>query len=121
MRNLLAIQVFVVCLVTGFSLLMLGRAAAAAAAFGGGVALSNTLLLAWRSHQAERRVGADVQGHLRAFYFSAFERFVIVGMLLGAGLGALNLLPLPLLSGFIAGQLTLMIFSIRTGLTTHVE
>lgn len=89
--------------------------------FGAGIALSNTALLAWRSHRLARRPATDAHRDLRAFFFSAIERLVIVIMLFAAGLGALGLPPLPLLGAFIAGQLVLMISSFKTGLTTHGE
>ncbi len=121
MRTLFTIQILAVCAAAGVIHLTAGATAAAAALYGGAAALSNSLLLAWRAHQAKTRAGTDPHRHLRTAYLSAVERLVIVALVLGAGLGALRLEPLPLLAGFAAGQLALLISGIWTGLTTHVD
>jgi len=86
-----------------------GWAAGAACLFGGGVALLSSGLLVWRWHRGLRDYHCDGGRHLRSFYRSALERFVVVGILLAAGFAMLNLAPLPLLSGFIVGQLAWVI------------
>lgn len=92
-----------------------GMPAAWAALFGAGIALSNTLLLVWRLHRGKRQVHADAHRHLRSFYFSTLERFFVVGGLLAVGLGALKLMPLPLLAAFVAGQIAWMISGLTSG------
>lgn len=121
MRKILIPQLIILLLATGPVFLWVSSEAAIAWLFGGGIAVSNTSLLAWRARRLEQRPPTDAHRDLRAFYFSALERLVIVALLFVAGLGALKLQPLPLLGGFIVGQLVLMISSFKTGLTTHGE
>ncbi len=117
MRTILSIQAFMLVVAMGSGYLYGGPAAAQGALFGAAIALANTLLLAWRLHQGKRHVHADAQRHLRAFYFSTLERFVVVGGLLAIGIGALQLSPLPLLAAFVAGQMAWMI----SGLTSRIN
>jgi hypothetical protein len=109
MRKILSFQIVLVVLATGVGYLYGGLSVAQAVLFGGAVAVTNALLLAWRLHQGKRRLHADARRHLRSMYASAFERFAIVVLLLAAGLGFLQLAALPLLLGFILGQLAFQI------------
>lgn len=118
MRKILIYQAIVSSLVI-LGWLTDSQQAAVGALFGSAIALTNSGLLAWRMARVQRRPAGDAYRDLRSFYFAALERFAIVIMLFAAGLGALNLPALPLLSGFIAGQLVLTILSFRTGLTSH--
>jgi ATP synthase protein I len=81
---------------------------------GGGVALSNTLMLAWRMRSGSRSVDRSAHGHLLMFYRSSLERFFVVGSLLAAGMGPLGFKPLPMLAGFVLGQLALIVSSLLT-------
>jgi len=116
MRTILSIQAFMVVAAAGIGYLYGGLAAAQGALFGAGIALSNTLLLAWRMRRGQRHLHADAQRHLRSFYFSTLERFVVVGSLLAIGIGALQLSPLPLLVAFVAGQMAWMISGLTSGI-----
>ncbi len=82
-----------------------GWTVTAAVTYGGGVALLNAALLTWRWHRGLRDYHCDGERHLRSFYRSSLERFFVVGMMLAVGLVSLGLAPLPLLTGFIVGQL----------------
>jgi ATP synthase protein I len=117
MRTILSIQAIVAVLAAGVGYFSDGVPAALAALFGAAIALSNSLLLTWRMRQGKRHLHADVQRHLRTFYFSTIERYVVVGGLLAIGIGALQLSPLPLLVAFIAGQMAWMISGLTSGNT----
>ena len=121
MRNILIFQLVILSLAAGALYLTRPPEAAIAWLFGAGIALSNTALLAWRSHRLARRPATDAHRDNHGQFFSAIERLVIVIMLFVAGLSALELPPLPLLGAFITGQLVLVISSFKTGLTTHGE
>ena len=121
MRKILILQLVILLLAAGILFLGWSSEVAIAWLFGTTIAVTNTSLLAWRSRRLLERPPTDTHRDLRAFFFSALERFVIVTMLFAAGLGALELQPLPLISAFIVGQLVLMISSFKTGLTTHGE
>ncbi len=82
---------------------------AVAVMFGGAVALLNSALLAWRWHRGLRDYHCDGERHLRSFYRSSLERFFVVAVSLVAGLALFGLDPLPLLTGFIVGQLAWVI------------
>ena len=109
MRTILSIQVTLAAIAALLGYLYGGTPAAYAALFGACIALSNSLLLAWRLHRGKRQLHADAQRHLRAFYISTLERYVVVGGLLAIGLGAVQLPPLPLIAAFVAGQTAWMI------------
>lgn len=83
--------------------------------WGGFTALANTVLLTWRMVMGDRP-SFNAQQHLRLMYRSSLERFFVVIMLLALGVLQLNLAPLPVLLGFLAGQLTLMVVPILSGI-----
>ena len=109
MRKILGFQVVLALLGTGIGYLYGGLPVAQALLFGSAIACSNTLLLAWRMDQGKRTPHADAGRHVRAMYASAIERFAFVVIFFAVGLGVLQLLPLPLLLGFILGQLAFQI------------
>lgn len=92
--------------ITGFFLayLVVNQLAAWSAAFGGWIALVSTLWLAMRLGQAERQQKMDAGESLRHAYRTAVERFAWVFLLFGAGFKLLELEPLWVLAGFVAGQ-----------------
>jgi ATP synthase protein I len=75
---------------------------------GGAIALTNGFLLARRMRFNRRKVGQSAQRHLLTFYLSGVERFFAVLALFALSLGPLNLKPLPLIVGFVLGQLALV-------------
>jgi ATP synthase protein I len=81
---------------------------------GGVVALTNTMLLAWRMRGDPRSEDRSAQVHLWMFYRSSLERFFVVGSLLAAGMGPLGFKPLPMLAGFVLGQLALIVSTLLT-------
>lgn len=92
--------------ITGATLayLVITHLAAGSVAFGGGIALVSTLWLAMRLAQAERLESTGAERSLRHAYRTAIERFAWVFLLFAAGLRLLELAPLWLLAGFVAGQ-----------------
>ncbi|MEW5769221.1 MAG: ATP synthase subunit I [Pseudomonadota bacterium] len=81
--------------------------------YGGLVSLANAGLLVWRWSKGVTQFHSDGQRHLRSFHRSMLERFFVVVMLLAAGF-AVGLFdaafrPLPMLIGFIVGQLAWVI------------
>jgi hypothetical protein len=104
MRRLLIIQVIIIGLLTLTVLLLVGAAAAKACLFGGIIALLSTGLMILHERRATRRAGDDARLIVRHLYLCAAERMLLVGVLFAMGLIALNLMPLYLIAGFIAGQ-----------------
>ncbi len=115
MRNALITQVFVVFIVAVVYAGLVGAASALGAVFGGCIAVANGLLLCWRLHRGGKHPHGDPGRHLRSFFASAMERFVVVVVLFAIGMGVLKLVPLPLLLGFIAGQVALVTSGLRSG------
>jgi ATP synthase protein I len=80
--------------------------------YGGAVSVANTALLIWRWHRGARDFHCDADKHLRSFYRSMLERFLVVVILLAAGLARTELPPLSLLAGFVVGQVAWMLASL---------
>jgi len=89
---------------------MLGDAMQAGSVwFGGAIAAANMLLLEWRRQTADNGPALSAAASLRLLYRTALERFVLVVTLFAVALGVLRLDPLALLSGFIVGQIALIL------------
>jgi ATP synthase protein I len=86
-----------------------GTEVAAAVLYGGAVALANTSLLVWRWWQGRYDYHCDGGRHMKQFYRSSVERFFVVAIVLAVGMYGLKLDPLPVLLGFIVGQVAWMI------------
>jgi len=112
-RKLLLTQLVLVLLSSAVFLVVSGNLEALSAGFGGLIACSNSLLLEWRRYRADSGCALDAGASLRVLYRSALERLLLVALLFVLGMGVLQLEPLALLSGFIAGQLGLVITGIR--------
>jgi ATP synthase protein I len=82
---------------------------ASSAGFGGAIALTNVLLLEWRCYQTDKGRAIDARQSLRVLYRSALERMLLVGLLMALGLVVLALHPLALLTGFVVGQMALLL------------
>ena len=89
---------------TTFTYWMVSSLAAKSLVYGSGVTLLSTLFLAWRFQQGARQESMDAGKILQQAYRSALERFAWVAVMLGVGFKLLELAPLWLLAGFIAGQ-----------------
>lgn len=79
-------------------------AVAAAVLFGGAAAVLNSGLLWWRWWLGGKQIHCDPVQHLRSFRRSSLERFFVVSIWLSVGFTILRLQPLPILSGFVVGQ-----------------
>jgi len=82
-----------------------GFGTALAALFGGWVALAVSGVLVWRERQAVRHPEWDQHRLFKHFIRTGIERLLVLVGLLGLGLVAFKLLPLPLLLGMLAAQL----------------
>jgi len=110
MVRLFIVQLVLAVLVGAGYYFTKGQDAAIAALFGGLIALTNGLLLSWRSYRAEQATDMSAHQSLRVIYTSALERFAAVAGLFYLGMGPLQLVPLPLLVGFIVGMVALFYF-----------
>ena len=93
--------------------------AARSVAYGSCVALVSALLLSWRLRQGERHENSGAEWCLRQAYRTATERFVVVIFLLASGFKLLELAPLWMLAGFVAGQSAWLVVPVWTRLRTQ--
>lgn len=87
-------------------------AVAAAMLFGGAAAVMNSGLLWWRWWRGGKQIHSDPALHLKSFRRSSLERFFIVGIWLTVGFTILPLQPLPMLSGFVVGQVAWIVVNL---------
>jgi len=114
-RGFLGIQVFLVIASALAFLIAAGASAAGAAAYGGATALLNAWMLARRVRSAsDTALQAPERGAL-SLYLGAVQRFVTVLALLILGMGWLQLAPLPLIVGFVVGQVGFIVGAARLG------
>jgi ATP synthase protein I len=104
-----ALQIALIAVAAMAAWLWQGAEVAAAALYGGAVALVNVGLLVWRWRQGRYDYHCDGARHLRQFHRSSLERFLVVAIVLAVGMYGLQLDPLPVLLGFIVGQVAWMI------------
>lgn len=104
MRRLLIFQIILVTLLTLVLAFLEGYMAAKAGLFGGMIALMNTGLMMLHNKRAQSG-DDDAKRVIKYVYLCAVERMLLTLVLFAVGLVALKLMPLPLLSGFIAAQL----------------
>ena len=79
--------------------------------YGGGIAAGNALLVARCARRDAQAPERSPQQSLAAIYICMVQRFVIIAVLFALVLGALRVDPLAVLTGFIVGQLVMIIFS----------
>lgn len=104
LRQVLNLQLVVLILAGVLGSRLWGAAAAEAALYGVLIALANTSLLMWRMRRgAQGELSARQQ--LKGFYRSSAERYLLVAVLFGVGMGLLKLQPLVMMIGFALGQL----------------
>jgi hypothetical protein len=114
--RLAGVQLIVVLLSAGLLQGWLGPVAVKGVLYGGLVAIANSLLLYWRMRSAIRKFELNAERILRSGFRSSLERFLLAGVLLWIGMGPMNIAPLPVIAGFIAGQLTYIIVSVVRGI-----
>lgn len=112
-RPLIVLQLALLVVVSVVFFLRAGIHAAGAVWFGGMMAVLNAVLLQWRRHRAETGPALTAARSLRLLYRTALERFALVVVLFALGLGVLGLAPLALVSGFVAGQLALILMGLK--------
>ena len=102
--QVLNLQLAVLMLTGLIAFLIWGLAVAGAALYGVLIALANTGLLMWRMRRgAQGELSARQQ--LKGFYRSSVERYLLITVLFGVGMGLMKLSPLVLMIGFALGQL----------------
>jgi ATP synthase protein I len=98
LRRLLIVQLLLVLLVMLAYAAVKGGGSAWAAGYGGGIALANTMVMAWRVGRAHSSRA------LVELYIGAGIRFGLTLFLMAVGMGWLKLDPLALILGFAVAQ-----------------
>jgi F0F1-type ATP synthase assembly protein I len=108
-RGVLSVQLLLVSVASVVFLIASGGFQAVSAGFGGSIAIINLLLLEWRRYRTDKGPAIDARRSLRVLYHSALERLLLVALLFALGMKVLGLDPLALLTGFVGGQLALLL------------
>ena len=108
-RKLAILQLLLLAATSVIFFVVYGAFQAASVWCGGLIAMTNVVLLEWRRRRADSGRALSAGESLRLLYRSAVERFVLVALLFAVALGILQLDPLALITGFITGQLALVI------------
>jgi ATP synthase protein I len=107
--QVILLQIVVTLLATSIAYSIKGAPQFAIAVLsGGGIAIANGVLLAWRMIRTASHPAHEAHHQLRLLYFYAAERFLVVVALLCICIVVLKLWPLPLLGGFVVGQAVLL-------------
>jgi ATP synthase protein I len=116
-RQVINLQLVVLILVGLVGFQFWGQAVAEAALYGVWIALANTGLLMWRMRRGAQGE-LNARQHLKGFYRSSMERYLLVAVLFGVGMGLLKLLPLVMMIGFALGQLAWIVALLAHGTNT---
>ena len=108
-RRLLLFQSLTVAATAAVFLVIFEAFSAVSVCYGGCVATVNALHLARCAHRDMQEPQRSPQQSLAAVYLCVVQRFLVIALLFALGLGLLKLKALALLTGFIAGQLVMVI------------
>jgi F0F1-type ATP synthase assembly protein I len=108
-HRLLLIQFLIVAATAAVFLVIFETFSALSVCYGGCLAAANALLSARCAYRDRKAPERTPQQSLAAVYLCVVQRFLAIALLFAFGLGLLKLKPLALLSGFIAGQLVMVI------------
>ena len=108
-RRLLLFQSLVVAATAVVFLVIFEACSAVSVCYGGCLAAANALLLARCAHRDVNEPQRSPQQSLAAVYLCVVQRFLVIALLFALGLGLLKLKPLALMTGFIAGQLVMVL------------
>lgn len=107
--KLLLYQIFLVAGIAAVFLVVVDFQAALSVGYGGGIAATNAIMLSRCTRREEQRDAKTAQHSLVAGYACAVQRFLIVALLFAAVMMTLKEQGLAILSGFITGQLVMVI------------
>ena len=112
-RKLAMLQILLLAATSFIFFMIYGGFQAVSAGCGGLIAMTNVLLLEWRRRRADSGRAPSAGESIRLLYRTALERFVLIAMLFALALGVLQLEPVALITGFIAGQVALVFTGTR--------
>lgn len=118
--RLVVLQLGLVCAGLLLAYIVYDVSAVIAAVYGGAVAMINTQLLVWRVNKAAGIAKSNPQRSTYMLYFGAVQRFVFVLVALAVGMGALKLVPPPMLWTFAFAQIAYFFFE-RSSINSELE
>ncbi|MGD2073640.1 MAG: ATP synthase subunit I [Gammaproteobacteria bacterium] len=107
------LQITWVAVTSAVFLAVFGIYSAVSVGYGGGIAATNGLVQLRCLHRDAQAVERSPQQSVAAVYVCVIQRFVLAAVLFALGLGVLELEPLAVLAGFVAGQIALVISGIN--------
>jgi ATP synthase protein I len=107
--SLAMLQLTLIAVTSVIFFMVYGAFQAGSVWFGGLIAMANVLWLEWRRRRVDQGRALSAGESMRVLYRTALERFVWVVLLFALALGVLQLDPAALISGFIVGQLALLL------------
>ena len=108
-HRLLLFQSLIIAVTAAVFLVIFETSSAVSVCYGGLLATVNALLIARCAHRDAKAPQRSPQQSVAAAYVCVAQRFLALALLFALGLGLLELRPGALLSGFIAGQLVMVI------------
>lgn len=112
-RRLLLVQLLLAAAFSIALLVFYGTWPALSAGYGGVVAAINVLLLARCGQRDALATVRTPDQSLVAAYVCVVQRFLVISLLFGLGMGLMKLPPLAMLASFIVGQLAMVISGTR--------
>ena len=109
-KNVVVIQLIVLAIFASIISVIKSQAEMTVAVLvGGGVSVVNGVMIAWRMHRASLRPVYAAHHQVKLLYFYAAERNLVVLLLLCLCMILIKLSALGLLSGFVVGQVALLL------------
>lgn len=113
MRNLFVIQIALVMLGMVLSYFYIGNEAIIASLYGGGVAITHTILLSRRLISAGDMANDNPEAGILNLYLGVIQRFIFMLVMFGVGIGILKLNPPAMVGTFALAQIAYMIYGVK--------
>ncbi len=114
-RRVLILQLLIVLGVAAAYLVARGFHPAWSALYGGAIALLSTWLMGWRITRAAHAASRDSGQGAFVIYAGVAQRFLLVLVLMGLGMGVLKLAPVAILVGYALAQIAYLFNKVETG------
>jgi len=113
MRNLFVIQIALVILGTVLFYFYMGYETVIASLYGGGVAITHTILLSRRLISASNMANDNPDAGILNLYLGVIQRFIFMLVMFGVGIGILELNPPAMVGTFALAQVAYMIYGAK--------
>ncbi len=107
-NNLLRRQLVTLVAIVLMLLVWRGASASLACFYGGSIVIVNTLLQKWHLIESVKKAKSNAGMNLGKAYRCVLDRWIVTIVMFAVGFGALELLALPLMAGFVLMQCVLL-------------